>query len=320
MLQAWTHASNDPDESRHSVSRVLRRHKLRVNGPAQRFQAQIEHMGNPRLSLTRLSYGSAVNVEPEPEPGFWVISLPLRGQVDVLSKGDHVRTRPGIASMIASDFPVQGIWGADARQAVFRLNQEVMAEAADTIGAVIDPRKTQRPFSLAIGPQLGVLPGLLDTLIGLDLGRCVQVPQALLERQWNVLADLLAQAAVGALSSDVCALPPSLSDPMHRRLRDADAWLQDSIECDNPPDVHALAAYLGLSLRSLQDYVRKCRGMTAYQFIEQARLQKACRLLRTSSMSVSEVALACGFAHFGRFAAKYATTYGLTPGREARQV
>lgn len=320
MLNAWKHASSDPDESRHSVSQVLRRHRLCLKGPAQGFRAEIDHLGDARLSLTRLSYGSAVDVEPEPEPGSWVISLPLRGRVDVLTTDAHVRTGPGLASMIRSDLRVRGVWGAGARQAVFRLRQDVMAEAADLLGAVIDPYKTRRPFGLVIGPQLGVFPGLLASVIGLDLDRCVSVPPGMLELQWNTLTDMLAQAAVGALTSGDVPLQPSSNDSAQRRLLETDAWLMDAVQRHDAPDVHALAAHLGLSLRSLQQLVRKHRGMTAYQLIEQARLRHARRLLRASSMNVSEVALACGFAHFGRFAAKYATTFGLVPGREGRGV
>jgi AraC-like DNA-binding protein len=316
MLHAWKHASLDPDDSRQSVSRVLRRHRLRINGQGHAFQARIEHLGNERLSLTRLSYGSPVDVEPEPEPGFWVISLPLRGRVDVLAHGSRVETRPGIASMISSDMPVCGRWDVGARQAVFRLPQGLLHEAADTIGLRLDPQASRRPFGLPIGPHLGVLPGMLDALIALDMDRCALVPQALLERQWDALADLLAQAAVSVLADGgqtPRALPP---DARLRRLEDAQAWLQDALEHHDQPDVHALAAHMDLSLRALQELMRRHKGMTAHQFIEQARLLRARHLLRSSSMRVSEVALACGFGHFGRFAARYGATFGIAPARD----
>jgi transcriptional regulator GlxA family with amidase domain len=58
--------------------------------------------------------------------------------------------------------------------------------------------------------------------------------------------------------------------------------------------------------------------MTAYQFIEHARLQRARQLLRSASMRVSEVALTCGFGHFGRFAAKYAAAFGIAPAQDRR--
>lgn len=320
MLHSWKHESTDPDDSRQNVSRVLRRHRLRIKGPVPKFQARIEHLGNERMSLTRLSYGSAVDVEPEPVPGFWVISLPLRGRVDVLATGSRVESRPGIASMIASDLPVCGQWDTGARQAVFRLHQDLLSEAADTMGAQVDPLVRRRPFGLTIGPHLGVLPRMLDALIALDAERCVATPQALLEHQWDGMADLLAQAAVSVLAGDGETRQPSRADAPLRRLADAHAWLQDALERHDQPDVHALATYMGLSLRSLQELMRRHRGMTAYQFIEQERLLRARRLLHGTSMRVSEVALTCGFGHFGRFSAKYATAFGIAPAQDRRSL
>ncbi|MCZ4314612.1 helix-turn-helix transcriptional regulator [Comamonadaceae bacterium G21597-S1] len=318
MLQAWKHASTDPDDSRQNVSRVLRRHRLRIKGPVPQLQTQIDHLGNERMSLTRLSYGSAVDVEPEPVPGFWVISLPLRGRVDVLAKDARIESRPGIASMISSDMPVCGQWDTGARQAVFRLHQDVLHEAADTMGARVDPLARRRPFLLAMGPHLGLLPGMLDALITLDTDRCTAMPHALLERQWNGLAELLAQAAVDTLSGrgQEQRTASRADDARLRRLADAQAWLVDAMQRHDLPDVHALAAHMGLSLRSLQELVRRHRGMTAYQFIEQVRLLRARHLLRSSSARVSEVALMCGFGHFGRFAAKYAAAFGVAPGQD----
>jgi transcriptional regulator GlxA family with amidase domain len=43
---------------------------------------------------------------------------------------------------------------------------------------------------------------------------------------------------------------------------------------------------------------------------------RARHLLRSSSMRVSEVALACGFGHFGRFAARYGAAFGIAPARD----
>ncbi len=320
MLHSWKLASTDPDDSRQSVGRVLRRHRLRVKGPGPHFQAQIEHRGNERMSLTCLSYGSAVEVEPEPVPGFWVISLPLRGRVDVLAKGARIESRPGFASMISSDMPVCGHWDTGARQAVFRLHQDLLSEAAQTIGAQVDPLAGRRPFGLTIGPQLGALPGMLDALIALDTEQYVADSHTLLEHQWDAMADLLAQAAVSVLAIGGDTHRPAQADTTLRRIADAHAWLQDSLERHDQPDVHALAAHMGLSLRSLQELMRRHRGMTAFQFIEQRRLMRARHLLRSSSMRVSEVALTCGFGHFGRFAAKYAATFGIAPAQDRRSI
>lgn len=178
MLNTWNHSSLDADESRLRMGRVLRRHRLRIHGPARCFRAEMEHIGNESMSMTRLSYGTAVDVEAEPERGFWIFSLPLRGRVVVRSDGLRSDSRPGFASVISSESTGYGRWETGARQAIFRLREDLIKEAADSAGLCFDTVSSHRLLGLPIGPQLGVLPGVLDTLIRLDVDYCRRLPGA----------------------------------------------------------------------------------------------------------------------------------------------
>jgi AraC-like DNA-binding protein len=54
-------------------------------------------------------------------------------------------------------------------------------------------------------------------------------------------------------------------------------------------------------------------GMTFIEFVHSARLNKAIQLLETTSLSITEVALKCGFENLGHFHAVFRRAYDTTP-------
>lgn len=59
---------------------------------------------------------------------------------------------------------------------------------------------------------------------------------------------------------------------------------------------------------------RETTGMTPYRWLQKERISRACELLRTSKMSLSEVATACGFADQSHFTRAFASALGTSPG------
>ncbi|MEO1191288.1 MAG: GlxA family transcriptional regulator [Pseudomonadota bacterium] len=80
-----------------------------------------------------------------------------------------------------------------------------------------------------------------------------------------------------------------------------------------------LAKRTGLSTRQLERLFRKYLGRTPTRYYLELRLQKARSLLMQTSMSVLDVALACGFVSASHFSKCYREYYAKTP-RQERQV
>jgi AraC family transcriptional regulator len=59
---------------------------------------------------------------------------------------------------------------------------------------------------------------------------------------------------------------------------------------------------------------RETTGMTPYRWLQNERISRACELLRTSELSLSEVATACGFADQSHFTRAFASAVGTSPG------
>src|SRR5690606_32780394 len=74
-----------------------------------------------------------------------------------------------------------------------------------------------------------------------------------------------------------------------------------------------LAEQAGLSVRQLERLFQKYLGCTPRAHYVELRLQRAHRLLTHSSLSVTEVGLACGFVSASHFAKRYRERFDQTP-------
>lgn len=314
MLQTWGYVSLDPADTQHRVGTVLRRHNLCVQGQSAAFRASLEHLGDGHLSVTRMSYGSSVIVEPVPERGFWVLSMPLRGQVHVAADTGQVDSRPGTASLIPSDGHVRGHWLADSRQAVLRIKEELLWEACEGIND--DPDRFLRKSSpvLQLGPSAGLLGGMLQALALLDFRQYLQLSPQGSALQWAAMARLVASAVVATRLSDDGGMAPERGGLS--RLRRAEAMLRDMVHAEELVTVTTLAKRLHVSVRSLQTLFQVQAGVTVVQAIREVKLLRAKALLGTGRSSVADAALACGFQHLGRFASMYEHRFGYLPSHE----
>lgn len=84
---------------------------------------------------------------------------------------------------------------------------------------------------------------------------------------------------------------------------------------DQPPSIEALCARLGVSRRTLQNSFMAVAGESPLAYLRSVRLGAARAQLRAGDgrTSVTEVALAHGFTHLGRFAGDYKALFGESP-------
>ncbi len=80
-----------------------------------------------------------------------------------------------------------------------------------------------------------------------------------------------------------------------------------------PLDLDALAAVANLSPRQLNRLFTDKLGRSTMRYYRDLRLDKAQSLLRNSSLSLTEIALACGFASSSHFSRAYAGSFGQPP-------
>lgn len=112
-------------------------------------------------------------------------------------------------------------------------------------------------------------------------------------------------------AADPQAEPGDQVAPVEARLRRATALMEAHIE--EPLPGPQIAARLGQSQRQLERDFRAVYGLSPGRFYRHLRLNRAHRLLQQTTMSVTEVAVASGFASAEHFSRAYRAQFGLPP-------
>lgn len=92
---------------------------------------------------------------------------------------------------------------------------------------------------------------------------------------------------------------------------EAQEWLRENYQ--QQVSMKALAEQLGLSSRSFNRRFKQALGMTASDYLQHQRLVNAKELLRTSNLSVSEIAAQTGYQDSSYFCARFKSEMGHTP-------
>ncbi len=105
-------------------------------------------------------------------------------------------------------------------------------------------------------------------------------------------------------------------DLSHGKLSMAMQIMEHNLEEPLRPD--EIAAMIALSTRQLERLFARHLGMSPKRHYLQLRLEKARGLLRQTSLSVTDICVACGFHSLSHFSKSYRAAFGLSPGQEKR--
>lgn len=105
----------------------------------------------------------------------------------------------------------------------------------------------------------------------------------------------------------------------HPRLLEAISQMETHLE--DPLTCSDIAQMVGLSQRQVERLFDEQLGSTPARFYKRMRLERATALLEQTSLSILEVAVACGFASTAHLSTSYRQAYGHSPRavRESRQ-
>jgi AraC-like DNA-binding protein len=91
-------------------------------------------------------------------------------------------------------------------------------------------------------------------------------------------------------------------------------------QIDQPVRLADAARVASLSSGAFSRFFHQHTGRTFPEFLNQLRIGRACRLLAESELSVTEIALACGFANLSNFNRQFARLKQTTPREYRRQL
>lgn len=81
----------------------------------------------------------------------------------------------------------------------------------------------------------------------------------------------------------------------------------------NHPAIEDLAAEFGISASSLKKYFIQVYGCPVSEYVHEARMEYACRLLTDTRMSIGEIAADTGYIHQGKFGSAFKKHTGDAP-------
>lgn len=161
-------------------------------------------------------------------------------------------------------------------------------------------------------PAIGFRDSILEMLlhrIAIELKQPDPLSQAMVEMQAIQLLGQMARRtgppqgpAKGGLSSFA--------------IRHAVEMMEASEKAPALPD---LAREVGLSRFHFWRAFKQSTGMTPHAFLAQRRLERSCDLLRSSNLSLTQIALECRFCSSSHFATAFKRVFGVTPKDFRRQ-
>jgi AraC-like DNA-binding protein len=90
-------------------------------------------------------------------------------------------------------------------------------------------------------------------------------------------------------------------------------------EFASPLDLSALAARAGYSRYHFIRAFRAAYGATPGDYLSRRRVERACELLRTANLTVTEVCLVVGFSSLGSFSSRFSELAGCSPSEYQRR-
>ncbi len=271
------------------------------------------------LTVLRSEVEGGLRASSDPVEGFYSLTRPIFGGSEITHNRKTVNAVPGEISTLTSPMlPARVVLqsGQIGMQIVIPLAVVEASFAAlfgepPRGGLRFDPR-----VNLTSAPLIA---GLTDAIIA-HAGRAAtgEVGKAA-----EVAAARLAAKLVHALlvlqphdRAPLLARPPP--EPGLQRVVLAEELMAAS--CTEEITAEGLAEATGVSVRSLQRAFRTHRRTTPLAFLRERRFEEArARLLAEPSLSVTEVALACGLVHLGRFSQGYRARFGETPSETRRR-
>jgi len=311
--------TTDAEVARDHIARVFADHELRPGRGAGAIRFVHQRADLAGLSVSLLRYGSDVEVAAPDLRDFHLFQITLDGAVAITAAGLDVALPPGSMFVMDPGRPYLKRWSADAAQLLVKVPRAVLERRlAEDLG-----RPDARPVrfaSRAVAPS----PGTLSLMSLLDfLCRDLADPHGLCAGAafGRRMEGALLSALLAALPHDgSAALAGPVSAAAPRHVLRAERFMRENAA--RPIALADIARAAGTSPRALQEGFRRFRGTTPGRHLRDIRLDAAREALSAGSgdgRTVTEVALACGFGHLGRFARAYAERFGESPGRTARR-
>lgn len=313
--------TTDPYDAKERTQRLLRcAHRMLVLDRDAPFLARVQYRSLCGLGLMTSTYGPSVRIGCAPPIPLITINFVVGGTMRIESGGTTTLADDAHGAAFCFHEDVDMTWTPGMRQLMLTIEKPRIERYLQDL--LNEPPHEPLRFAPEIDLHDGGGPGLVAAVRTLlqALERCGKAgppPVLAAELEHGVLSSLL----LGLRHNHTDAIFSARALPAPRVVRRVVELIDSAPEA--ALTVADLAVCAGVSERSLHAAFRRQLGTSPMAYVRRRRLEHAhdelLRLDPASGVKVTDVALRCGFAHTGRFAAAYRARFGEPPSATLRR-
>lgn len=289
--------------------------ELELVRPHQAFRWKGKLITNVDFSIWRMRCEGDWTLRPHSEPEGLCVLIPTAGAIEIDLPGKKLTATPGTAL-------VSGIYEISQMRSHGVNSRVVLKWSGATVNKVLS--QTFEGVSL---PNIGIVPPLDLTGAKGQMLQCLVRAITLGLHGENPgsakISALISEAALQLIFEQFPSTfvrrgcrSPEIAAPRH--LDAAIDFMRAHLH--EPLTVGSIAEASGVSHRSLQIAFQRFLDTSPLAYLRDLRLREVhAELMRPENMlPIGEVASKWGFAHTGRFVARYRATYGVLPSETSR--
>jgi len=309
--------TTDLEETRRHFTRILSPHGLRLLHDRDRLDVCCRMVELGEAILVYARYGAAVRLDPGALENFYLVGMPISGASTIRSADWELVSHPTTASVQSCLRPIQTQWDEGCSKLSIKIPRAALERRLTGLLGYAPSSPVEFLPRLELDSGRGATwSGLIRFLLGELTPQSSYLTSPIGRRTLDdTLISTLLLVQPHNYSEALNAPAPAAAPSYVRRAEEmiaSDPVLEDGL-C-------GLADRLGISVRTLYAGFRQYRKTTPLNFARAQRLAKARETLNNAppGTRVTDVALAVGYSHFGRFAAEYRARYGELPSKTLR--
>ena len=298
--------THDLDDAQDRISRIMQPHRLQRHARGGSARSHMDFLRLNGIGLGTIAFGPG-RIEVPPLDDYHLVVFCLTGSAVLRTGAVEMAIDRFQGIVCPAQQPLSGQFSQDCEQFVMRIDRNRLA----AFGGGREPHLLTRLNlrSARLQPFLSALRGLVTDPMAVQLIQS-DGPIAADYEQLLLRLFLAGQAQADAARGQSRVRPAS--------VRRAASFI--AAHAAAPISLADIALAAGVPERTLHDAYCRFEGVSPMRALRDLRLDRVRDRLRADqAASVTEIALAAGFTHLGRFAQAYASRFGERPSQTLRR-
>ena len=314
--------TTDIDAVHAHMSSMMCQHKLHIEGGVPPITFRHHQASLRSLTFNATDYGNPygrVVVAIPPMEQLYLVQFSLAGRARITHGDDSFTLEPGEMCVLGSNARIRQVLEEGYKHFTLKIPKS-------DLEGVLMQELGYRPGELNFSPKPVRLEGAAASFANMVRTICDDIDLGLPgyshPRTCGAIEDSLKRLLLASVPHNHSDLfNGSVSGPAPFYVRRVEEYIRARAE--EPISLADLIEVSGVSARSLHAGFRRFRDATPMGYLKNHRLALARTALRggaESGVSVTNVALSCGFTHLSKFARDYFERYGERPSETLRAV